>query len=89
MAILTAKTRAALKPSDFALNGSEYPIHDLAHAKNALSRVSQDGTPAEKIIVRRKVKVRYPEIDQSPDKSADKPQMPKVMPAPMPKMYGR
>lgn len=40
----------------------KYPIHDISHARNALARVSQFGTPAEKAAVRAKVKARYPQI---------------------------
>ncbi|MGH9652594.1 MAG: DUF6582 domain-containing protein [Bryobacteraceae bacterium] len=62
MAELTAAERDKLKDSDFALPGRKYPIEDEAHARAALSRVSQFGTTAEKAIVRRKVHERYPKI---------------------------
>jgi len=39
-----------------------YPIPDRAHARNALARVAQHGTPAEKAKVRRAVKRRFPDI---------------------------
>jgi hypothetical protein len=39
-----------------------YPIPDLKHARNALARVSQFGTPAEREMVRSKVYARYPEL---------------------------
>jgi len=55
MAQLTTATRKKIPTSEFALPGRRYPIEDEAHARNALSRVSQDGTPAEKATVRRKV----------------------------------
>lgn len=61
---LTTAARDNLKDSDFALPGRRYPIHDLAHARNALARVAQNGTPEEKEIVRRKVHQRYPEVGQ-------------------------
>jgi len=61
MAKLTAKSRRAIKGSNFALPGKRaYPIHDRSHAANALARVSQHGTAAEKATVRRKVKAKYP-----------------------------
>ncbi len=39
-----------------------YPIHDKAHARNALARVAQHGTPSEKARVRAAVKRRFPSI---------------------------
>ena len=63
MAKLTAKKRKSLKTSTFAIPSRRaYPIHDISHARNALARVSQHGTPAEKATVRRKVKAKYPSI---------------------------
>jgi Putative phage serine protease XkdF len=59
MAKLTAKTRNALPDSAFALSGRRYPIHDRAHAIDALARAS--GKP-EEAQVRRAVKRRYPDI---------------------------
>jgi len=41
-----------------------YPIHDKAHARNALARVAQHGTPSEKARVRAAVRRRYPSIKQ-------------------------
>jgi len=60
--VLTTKTRKALDDSDFALPGRRYPIHDLAHARNALARVSAYGTPEEKKKVRAAVYRKYPEL---------------------------
>jgi len=62
MAKLTARGRKRIKADNFALSGRRYPIHDRAHARNALSRVAQHGTPSEKATVRRKVKRKYPDI---------------------------
>jgi hypothetical protein len=42
-----------------------YPIHDRAHAANALSRVAANGTPAEKKKVRAKVAAKYPDLPSS------------------------
>lgn len=39
-----------------------YPIEDKAHARNALSRVSANGSPAEKAEVRRKVHAKFPSV---------------------------
>lgn len=38
----------------------KYPIPDLAHARNALARVQQHGSPAEKQMVKSAVKRKYP-----------------------------
>lgn len=62
MAKLTTKKRNKLPSKAFALKGRRYPIADKAHAKNALARVSQHGTPAEKAAVRRKVHGKFPGI---------------------------
>lgn len=75
MARLTTKRRKALPKKDFALPGEvkkgarggkltrgAYPIPDKAHARNALARVSQHGTPAEKKKVRAAVHRKYPGI---------------------------
>ena len=65
MSILTTKARKALPTKDFALPGRRYPVADKSHARNALARVSQHGTPAEKAAVRRKVHAKYPSMGQS------------------------
>jgi hypothetical protein len=64
MAVLTTARRKALPLSSFALPGRRYPIHDRVHAANALSRVSQHGSPTEKAKVRAAVHRRYPSIGQ-------------------------
>ncbi len=60
MAKLTTKARDALPKLDFALPGGRYPVEDESHARNALARVSQYGTPEEKAKVRAKVYRLYP-----------------------------
>ena len=61
MSKLTSKRRNALPKSEFAIPSErEYPIKDRSHAANALSRVSANGTPAEKKQVRAKVHAKYP-----------------------------
>jgi hypothetical protein len=65
MATLTAATRNQIPTRAFALPGRRYPIADAAHARNALSRVSQFGSPAEKSRVRGAVHRRYPAIGLS------------------------
>jgi len=61
---LTSAARAAIPPGDFALPNRRYPIEDASHARNALARVSQHGTPTEKAAVRRKAASKYPGIKQ-------------------------
>jgi myosin heavy subunit len=63
---LKAAERKALPDSDFAIpEDRSYPIPDESHARNALSRVAQYGTPEEKKKVRAAVHRKYPQIDQS------------------------
>ncbi|WP_201449815.1 hypothetical protein [Bradyrhizobium sp. Ai1a-2] len=62
---LTTKERKALPKSDFALPGGRYPVNDENHARNALARVSQHGSPEEKAKVRAKVHRKYPDIEQN------------------------
>lgn len=62
MADLTTKQRKKLPLKAFALGGRRYPIEDKAHARNALARVSQFGTPSEKSRVRSAVGRRFPTI---------------------------
>ena len=69
---LTAKHRHALPSSEFALPGhgegsdhkgsGSYPIPDQSHARAALSRVAQHGSPAEQERVRSAVHRKYPDI---------------------------
>jgi len=64
MAKLTTKARKAIPTKSFALPGRRYPIEDKSHARNALARVSQHGSPAEKSKVRAAVRRKYPSIGQ-------------------------
>lgn len=60
---LTAKGRAQVK--SFAIpDEKKYPIHDAAHARNALARVSQFGSTEDKSRVRAAVKSKFPGIEQ-------------------------
>lgn len=60
MAKLTAKGRAAMKKSTFAVPSKRaYPIPDANHARNALARAS--GKPVEKQ-VRAAVAKKFPSI---------------------------
>ena len=68
MAKLNAKSRNALPSKDFAGPDRSYPIEDASHARNALARVSQHGSPAEKAKVRAAVHKKYPDIQSHVDK---------------------
>lgn len=61
--VLTTKQRGNLDSTDFAIpEDRAYPIHDLSHARNALARVAQNGTPAEQAKVKAAVGKRYPQL---------------------------
>lgn len=70
MGNLNAQGRNQVTSSNYALpqgtgsdpSTNQYPIHDRAHAINALARVSQHGTPAEKRTVRAAVARKYPSL---------------------------
>ena len=62
MSEVSGKGRKQIKESNFALSGRRYPIHDESHARNALARVAQHGTPAEQAAVKRAVHRKYPGI---------------------------
>src|ERR1039458_4272207 len=65
--------RKKLPKSAFAIPATRsYPIHDEAHARNALARVSQFGTPEEKAQVSAAVHRRYPNIEVGGKDSAEK-----------------
>ena len=64
MALLTAAERKKLPAHAFAIPSKRaYPIHDKAHARDALARVSEYGTPGEKAQVKRAVAQRYPDME--------------------------
>lgn len=63
MAKLTTKARKALPKKAFALPKKRgYPIQNKSHARNALSRVSANGTASQKRKVRAAVHKKYPKI---------------------------
>lgn len=68
MAVLSSKERKALPKKDFALGkgksggSGSYPIPNEAHARNALSRVAQNGSPSEIARVRAAVHAKFPNI---------------------------
>lgn len=65
----STKERKKLSRKSFALpNKRKYPIPDKAHARNALARVAQNGTPAEQRKVKAAVKKRFPSIGKKKTK---------------------
>lgn len=62
MAKLTSSDRNKIAGKNFAGPDRSYPDEDKSHARNALSRVSQNGSPAVKAEVRAKVHSKYPDI---------------------------
>lgn len=67
MAKLTSKARKSLSKTSFAIpskapGSGSYPIEDASHARNALSRVAANGSPAEQAQVRRAVAKKFPGI---------------------------
>lgn len=78
LAELTSKARKKLPKQAFAVPSKRsksggtggYPIPDESHARNALARVAQFGTPQEKAKVRAAVARKFPNIGKA--KSATK-----------------
>ena len=62
MSVLTTKGRKALSAKSFAGPDRSYPINDMSHARNALSRVSANGSDALKAQVRAAVHKKFPGI---------------------------
>ena len=68
MGELSTEQRNRLPRSDFAIpskapGSGSYPIPDEPHARDALARVAQHGSPAEQAEVRAAVKRKFPEIE--------------------------
>ena len=78
---LSYKERQKLPKGDFALpgkgdgpegkQGGSYPIPDESHARNALARVSQHGSEAEKRKVKSAVERKFPNIKVSESKETE------------------
>ena len=68
MAPLTSKQRNKLPGGSFAGPDRSYPINDANHARNALSRVAQFGSPALQAQVRSKVASRFPGVGKAKKK---------------------
>lgn len=68
MSKLSYAARKKMPKGEFALPAKRkggkggYPIEDESHARDALSRVSANGSPEEKEEVREKVHAKYPGI---------------------------
>lgn len=73
MARLTYSKRKSMPKSDFALPAKRqagkggYPDEDRSHARSALQRVSEFGSPSEKREVRAKVEKKYPGMVEKGD----------------------
>jgi hypothetical protein len=66
MAKLSTAARKKIPAKSFAESDKrKYPIENEAHARNALSRVEQFGTSAEKAKVKAAVKKKYPSMGKS------------------------
>lgn len=56
------KQYAKLPAKSFALGDGRYPINTPKRARSALSRIAQNGTPAQQATVKAKVAKKYPTI---------------------------
>jgi len=57
------KKRSRVKAKTFAIPSKrKYPIPDVKHARNALARVRQHGTPKEKKQVYAAIKRKFPAL---------------------------
>jgi len=60
---LSYEKRKHLKKSSFVFPGKRsYPIENMSHARNALARVAQHGSPSEQARVRAAVHKKFPSI---------------------------
>jgi len=74
---LEYKERKKLSKGSFAIPSKapgpgSYPIPDIAHARNALARVAQHGTPEEQSQVRADVYRKFPELKKNKEKREGK-----------------
>lgn len=68
---LSESDRDRIKAKNFAIpKQDKYPIHDADHARNALTRVAQHGTPEEQKRVRAAVAKKWPGIEQESEKES-------------------
>ena len=67
MSKLSAATRHAMPPSEFALPGGHFPIEDAGHARAALIDVGGSHySPAQKAEVKRKARAKLGESKDPP-----------------------
>jgi hypothetical protein len=60
---LSYEKRKSLPKKSFVFPGKRsYPINDVSHARNALARVAQNGSPAEMAKVRAAVHKKFPSV---------------------------
>jgi hypothetical protein len=72
LAVLTSKARKDLPKTAFVYPDEErYPIHNIAHGRNALARVAQNGSPEEQAKVRAAVYRKYPQLKKNATNMAD------------------
>ena len=78
MATLKASQRKKLQKGSFALPSKrKYPIHDIAHARSALSYAARSDTEGEYSTVRRAVLQKYPQLANSGGKAKGKSKLQK------------
>jgi len=66
---LTAQARDHISEGNFALSNRRYPIHDVSHARAALSMVAKHGTSGEQAQVRAAVARKYPGMGKQKEAS--------------------
>ncbi len=76
MGKLTAKARKNIPTKDFAGPDRSFPVEDKNHARNALARVAQHGSPALKAKVKAKVRKKYPGIQIEGGKASQRADRP-------------
>lgn len=63
---LSYEHRKHLPKKSFVFPGKRsYPINDISHARNALARVAQHGSPAQMARVRAAVHRKFPSVGAS------------------------
>lgn len=77
--VLSTEAREHIKGKNFALPGRRYPIEDKAHARNALARVAQHGSPEEQATVQAKVHSKYPDIGSDKTASVDRERIERIV----------
>lgn len=61
--VLSTRGRAHVAAKNFVFpEAKKYPIHDISHARNALSRVASSGSESQKAAVRAAVYKKYPSL---------------------------